>query len=491
MKGILFFAKALLASLIVLTSLINITYAKELSVQKFELPSGMPVVFYKTEEGYKGVAVRLVVHVGQLDFINGKRALPHLLEHLLFRDNKKKTAVEINTRLDAFAPSNNAEGRHNITVYELNSKYAAIRAVRTLFEMFSNPLFHQKDIDIEKQAILREEGLPGGYLGRLANIIRLPENAKDHAYRLIDPVGDNVASVLSLDDISRDNLVDAHKKYYSPANMTLIVVGDYELDLLQEVLNKFSDDNFGKNSQHGVRHEISNGLKSSFKGPKEVDAAFSPLVGAESTVMVGYVVPGYRDNKEKWAVHWTLKHLLGQLAYEELRLATGLVYTPRVGASYFNHYGFMEINADVEIGNEEKSVEKINKVFSRIASGDFTKWDFFAAKSRAQVIEKRSINDAGKLADYMVNHYQEYIATGKFEEPDWSFDGVDKAQVIEAAKALFVPEKKMTAVVSPALSYGWLLLPMGLVILILLIVMFRYVYLRFLVSKRINPCDVD
>ena len=103
------------------------------------------------------------------------------------------------------------------------------RGLEILADVIMNPAFRQKELDLEKQKIRenirRRNDSPGAICTREFNHLIY----KDHHYG-------SILEWETVRDITRDELMDFHRKYFVPNNVWLGITGDFEIDDVRERL---------------------------------------------------------------------------------------------------------------------------------------------------------------------------------------------------------------------------------------------------------------
>ena len=200
----------------------------------FKLSNDIRVIFEKIEY-VKSLTVGVFVGAGSLYEDKNINGISHFLEHMFFKGTIKRSAKEIAQYVDSCGGQLNA-----VTSKEYTCFYAKVlnnhaeKAFDILSDMLLNSTFTVENIDLERKVILEE--------------IKIGEDTpEDLIFDMISetmwkdtPQGWPVAgTVKSVSGITRDDILSYYNKMYSGENIVISVVGNYELDDLKEMLEKY------------------------------------------------------------------------------------------------------------------------------------------------------------------------------------------------------------------------------------------------------------
>lgn len=204
-----------------------------------ETSSGLGVTVVQ-KPGYRKSMAFLAVNYGSShrEFKLGRRlcrtpaGTAHFVEHRLFEveggDNALTTLSERGANANAFTSP-------DMTAYHFECTDFFYENLALLLNFVSTPYFTQEDVERERAIIAREilsaEDDPEDavYYGLLRCLFETPA------------LRENVAgSVESIGEITAQTLLDAHRAFYVPGNMALVVAGDRDpariLDMAEELM---------------------------------------------------------------------------------------------------------------------------------------------------------------------------------------------------------------------------------------------------------------
>jgi zinc protease len=200
-------------------------------VQEFNLDNGLKVLLL---EDHKSPAVTFQVwyRVGSRNEQDGKSGLAHFLEHMMFKGTPNTGPEEYSRVIAKNGGQTNAFTTADVTVYFATMSRDKIHIPLELeADRMVNALLDEKYFEAEKRVIQEERRLrvddnPVAALGEVAGAVAYMV----HPYRR--PV---IGWMHDIENLTRQDLVDFYKLYYSPNNAFIVVSGDFSTD---EILPK-------------------------------------------------------------------------------------------------------------------------------------------------------------------------------------------------------------------------------------------------------------
>ena len=149
----------------------------------------------------------------------------HYLEHLMFKGSKKYKAGEFEKIIIGNGGSHNAYTSRDLTVYHESLPITAVDKILTLeADRLFHLLMEKESFERERQVILEErrfrtENSPQGQL--FLEAMKLAYRGTPYAH---PPIG----SVEDIKRITREEIKDYFETYYDPANIVLVMSGDFD-----------------------------------------------------------------------------------------------------------------------------------------------------------------------------------------------------------------------------------------------------------------------
>jgi len=206
--------------------------------QYFTLDNQLKVLLISDGNAEKAAA-SLDVHVGSRYDPETRQGLAHFLEHMLFLGTKKYPEADGYQKfISENGGSHNAYTSFEHTNYYFDIDNASLAPALDRFsDFFVSPLFDADYVQREVNAVESE------YRARIKDENRRILDATrqlinpEHPYHQFTVGGLNTLSSPTI----RDDMLDFYQRYYSASRMTLVVVGDYPLSVLKNMVVKRFD----------------------------------------------------------------------------------------------------------------------------------------------------------------------------------------------------------------------------------------------------------
>lgn len=213
------------------------TFAGVEGATKYSLSNGMTVLLERNDSS-PVVAVNVWVKTGSACEVEGEYGLAHVHEHMLFKGTERRQVGEIAGMVEAGGGDINAFTSFDQTVYYIVSARRFLpMALDVLSDVMENSTFDpaelEKELEVVQEEIRRGEDSPSRVISQ-----KLFSTAYSvHPYgRPIIGTKQSVAS------FTRDGILNFYRKWYSPDNMILVVVGDFDPEGIKDAVAR----TFGK-----------------------------------------------------------------------------------------------------------------------------------------------------------------------------------------------------------------------------------------------------
>ncbi len=185
------------------------------------------------------VATTVVVGAGAIHEPEGRGGASHFLEHLAFNGTESRTQKQLYDETDLFGAYNNATTRQDHTLYTLLiQREFADKGLDIQSDMLFHSTIPQAKFDKERGIMLEELAKDRNNPAYLADLQFTAFAWADTP--LAHPV---LGTTKSLESIERDVVYNYYKQYYTPGNMTLLVMGDFETaEMLNVIRSTFGDE---------------------------------------------------------------------------------------------------------------------------------------------------------------------------------------------------------------------------------------------------------
>jgi len=239
----------LLLSLFLLLS--TYTYANSIDPYKdihyYKLDNGFQV-YLLSDEKSENTQVELTVNVGYDMETDDTYGLSHLVEHMVFRDQRIRYHDYLDYIKEEGGTYVNGYTRRYQTGYLTTiSSDKSYWIVETFSQMIFDKNITQKDIEVEKGALQTEIGETHWYIKPLTAIKNFFEkitpshenfNQNEFGVKKLRDLPEYYYSQQNNQNFTYTQLMSHYHNYYYPANMTLMVVGNFSIDKMKELIDK-------------------------------------------------------------------------------------------------------------------------------------------------------------------------------------------------------------------------------------------------------------
>ena len=206
------------------------------------LDNGLTYYLRYNDDPGRNLAVRLLVNVGSVDETDDQAGIGHFVEHMLFNGTTDYPGNSLGEALREIGvelgPDINAGVGHDLTLYRievrLDEDHKAPLVFQALSQMAGAATFEPDAVESERGVVLDEMRLAvesvDGFTSREFDRIY----TQGTPYEGRDPIGtlDNVNAMTAND------LRAFYEKWYVPANMAVVVVGDMAVEDQRELVEE-------------------------------------------------------------------------------------------------------------------------------------------------------------------------------------------------------------------------------------------------------------
>lgn len=216
----------------------QISLTQDPSIKRYQLENGLNVILMPNQND--NVELRLVVHSGSLQETEQQQGLAHFVEHMAFKGTTNFPSTSSRNQLKqygiAFGTDINAVTSFNSTTYKLslpaNSQSTQI-GLNIMADWAYNILFDPIDFNNERNVIIEEWRLRQGVSYRINDQLdQLRYQGSLYAKR--SPIG----SLSLVKNTPMEEAKAYYEKWYQPQRMSLIVVGNFNQQLVRQTIEK-------------------------------------------------------------------------------------------------------------------------------------------------------------------------------------------------------------------------------------------------------------
>ena len=293
----------------------------------------------------------------------------HLLEHMVFKGTRRRSARQIAEAVEGVGGYLNATTTHDHTVY-----YGSVaadywrRLLSVLTDLVVAPRFEQRDLEREKRVIGEEilmvEDEPA-------------ELVQDRLWEEIWPgsgLGRPLTGTLkTLRGISREELVRVHRRAYCGANLIVSAAGKVEHEAVVREAER-------------LLGGVPRGRRMAF-APAPVHARRPRIAWLERETQqlhVGFALPGCCVTSSERPIFTLLNTLLaGNMTsrlFQELRERRGLCYHISSSLSSYHDTGVVDFYTGVDVGQLQRVFRILARTFARLGEKSISAGELRRAK---------------------------------------------------------------------------------------------------------------
>src|SRR3954464_8523083 len=213
----------------------------QLAYTQFTLPNGLHVILHE-DHSVPIVTVNVWYHVGSAREKPGRTGFAHLFEHLMFMGSGHVMPGQFDEWLEAAGGTNNGSTANDRTQYWINVPSNALELALFLESDRMGYLLDTmtpKTVDAQRDVVKNErrqsyENRPYGMAELTLGEMLYPDT---HPYHW--PV---IGYMPDLTAASYEDVVEFFKKYYAPANASLVVAGDLDTATARKLVEKWFGD---------------------------------------------------------------------------------------------------------------------------------------------------------------------------------------------------------------------------------------------------------
>jgi zinc protease len=413
----------------------------KLTYQRIKLPNGLTVLLHQ-DRSTPIVHVQLWYHVGSKDERPGRTGFAHLFEHMMFKGSKNVEPEQHTSMVSSVGGRANAYTNEDATVYwqTVPSQYLPLvlwmEADRMATLRIDERTFRNERQVVQEERRMRIENQPYGRL----NEILFEQAFAMHPYK--HPV---IGSMKDLEAATIEDVREFYRTYYVPSNCTMVIAGDFEIDQVTEMVNRY----------------LARVPAADKEVPRDIPKEPIPTKEKRATVEEPWPLPAvvvahhitYDGHPDSYPLHIVSKVLSdGQSSriYRKLVYETGLALTAFGGGNIIEDPNLFFAIAIVNPGQSPAAVEKaLISELDRLKAEGITDRELQRAKNqfaRDYILGRESLQDkATHLAHAEVLHDDITTADGEFD----IFQKISLADVQRVAKTYFTPERRIVLHVMP------------------------------------------
>lgn len=389
-----------------------------MSIRIEKLKNGIPVLMDKIE-GINSVTFGIFVKTGAKNELSGEEGVSHLLEHMMFKGTKTKSAKDISEIIDNEGGIINAyTGKENTVYYVQMLSNRLKEGIEVLTDMFLNSTFSEENLEKEKNVVIEE--------------IRMYDDIPEEIVHdrntalVIDGVQGNIVlgSEKSIREMTREKLVKYFKEQYRPENIVISIAGNFSYEDISEVLNNGlgTIENISPEREYNGAMEIRSIENKITKDTNQIHLCFNTK-GCSLTSNIRYEVA---------IISNTLAGNMSSRLFQKIREDRGLAYSVFSYTSSFEEGGLFTVYAGTTKKDYKEVLEIIENEFEDIKENGITEYELQKSKNQFLSAVTFGLESSKGRMNRMANSYLLYKEIKSLDE---ILDQIEKITVEDIKKA--------------------------------------------------------
>lgn len=385
----------------------NIAFASDFTTFKHD--NGQTFIIKEVKEN-PIVIIDTWIKTGSINETQKNNGVAHFLEHMFFKGTSKFSAGDFDKKLESKGAITNAATSKDFTHYYITIPSKDFdTALEMHADMLLNPLIPRVELEKERKVVLEEIAKNEDSPQRVLYKNLISQIYKTHPYKQ-----EVIGTKNIIETISREEMLEFYNQYYTPQNMTTIIVGNVDIKETIPKINKFFNQPKSKNSVKIYPKEKRLTAASELIEKADVKTAY---------LMIGFNGVDAKNKKENYELD-VLATILGDgvtsRLYKTLKDEKHLVQSVSAYNSSSREDGIFVISANFEpqnlnkvkkaiieeiqfIQNNPTSSEELNKAFNIIERDTFYSRESISNISSELGYIKTVFDDLSMYDDYIKN----------------------------------------------------------------------------------------
>lgn len=398
-------------------------------------PGGIPVIIECLPSTHSA-SFSAYFGTGSRDESDEQAGIAHMLEHMLFKGTKNRTARQMSEDIEAAGGEQNGYTTKEVTAYQAYAlDETAEVAEDVLADMVLRPLLSKECLDIEKNVVIQE--------------IRMLENDPDDYVHVLfnktlwgkHPMGRSEAgSVSTVSSFTEEDIRSFFHERYRPPKIAVIAVGNVDRDQVMEWASRAFDGLEARGGPDG-------------RSAPAPQARFDIYPREDKQAYVGIGFPGLSAVDPDRFAQRMLASVLGMgtssRLFQEIREKSGLVYEIYASSGNYTDCGTFSVFYNTAVKDQEKVARLVAQEIERLKGEGLEKGELQRSK---HLLKGAYVRRLESTESRMVRLGEMFMATGEAIAPEETIrrmDGVTEEEVLKAAERLLVRNKLALAMHAP------------------------------------------
>ena len=337
-------------------------------IEKKATDNGITVIFDNIDN-ISTCSLGVFVRTGSKDELPDEDGISHVLEHMMFKGTEKRNYFEISEEVDYLGASINAHTSKEETVYYINSLSEYInKSSDILFDIVTNSLFSEKELEKEKDVIIEEikmyEDMPDDLVFEL--------NYRD---AIKGNLGKNIIGTEeSVKSFTSTKINQYYSERYTKDNIVIVISGKFDkqeiIDNIEKYFGKLKDNAIQKYAT--IPFEFNVGNSKHEKDIKQVN------------ICITHKGLSYMDEKRFYfdIVSNIMGGSMSSRLFQEIREEKGLAYSVYTYSQAYKEGGVISTYIGTSKESYEKAVEITLKEFTKLRENGILTKELDKAKNK-------------------------------------------------------------------------------------------------------------
>ena len=388
-----------------------------------KLKNGIPVLMDKIE-GINSVTFGIFIKTGAKNELHGEEGISHLLEHMMFKGTKTKSAKDISETIDNEGGIINAyTGKENTVYYVQMLSNRLKEGIEVLTDMFLNSTFTEENLEKEKNVVIEE--------------IRMYEDIPEETVHdqntalVIDGVQGNIVlgTEKSLRGITRETLVNYFTEQYRPDNMVISIAGNFQYEDIEDVLN------------NGLGTIQNREPQRKYNGSMKIKSMNNKINRDTNQIHLCFNTMGCSltsDNRYEVAIiSNTLAGNMSSRLFQKIREDRGLAYSVFSYTSSFEEGGLFTVYAGTTEKDYKEVIKIIENEFEDIRENGITEYELQKSKNQFLSAVTFGLESSKGRMNRMANSYLLYKEVKSLDEILEQIEKITVEDIKATAREMF------------------------------------------------------
>ena len=386
----------------------------------------------------KSISLGIWVNAGSRDEVDHKMGIFHLIEHMIFKGTKERSASQIAKDLDKIGGFSNAFTSKEQTCFYARILDKDLKFLADLFsDIFINSLFTEEDVELEKSVVLQEismmEDTPDEHIQVLF----------DQSFWGHDPLGSSILGTKeTVGKFTRNDILDYVTRFYSPDRVVIAASGCVDHDFLVPYFKPFFECLPAPNNNNPPTRSIPLITPNISCHTKKLEQVHLCL-GVRASSLSG------EERFAETVFNTILGGNMSSRLFQEIREKRGLAYSLYSYISSFMDTGVIKIYVATDKEKVNSVLELVGMLIKGFQNRDFSESDLIRAK---EYLVGGILLNTENMGSLMMRLARNEFIFGKYinyKEIIKKLEGVTLDEVIDASKRMFSPDNVSLTVLGP------------------------------------------